>query len=73
MLLNNFIATIYSQMNVTDTTGTIRYKLDFLETIIKSIPSDFYSDTGTVELYVPFSRGIAFGSGTTPPRKQIIN
>lgn len=69
MLLNNFIATIYPRMDITDTTGTIRSKQDFVGADVSSITSDFYSDTGTVEIYVPFSRGIAFGSGTTPPQK----
>lgn len=69
MLLNNFIATIYPRMNITDTAGTIRNKQNFISSSVDSVSSDFYSDTGTVELYVPFSRGIAFGSGTTPPQK----
>lgn len=69
MLLNNFIATIYPRMDITDTAGTIRNRQDFVGSSISSLSSDFYSDTGTVELYIPFSRGIAFGSGTTPPQK----
>lgn len=69
MLLNNFIATIYPKMNITDTAGTIRHKQSFVSSSVYSVSSDFYSDTGTVEIYVPFSRGIAFGSGTTPPQK----
>lgn len=69
MLLNNFIATIYPRMNITDTAGTIRIKQSYIDSGVESISSDFYSDTGAVEIYVPFSRGIAFGSGTTPPQK----
>lgn len=69
MLLNNFIATIYPEMDITDTVGTIRNKQSFISSSVYSVSSDFYSDTGTVEIYVPFSRGIAFGSGTTPPQK----
>lgn len=69
MLLNNFIATMYSVMKITDTTGTIRNRRSFDDSSADSISSDFYSDTGTVEIYTPFSRGIAFGSGTTPPQK----
>lgn len=69
MLLNNFIATMYPRMNITDTTGTIRNEQDFDSTSLTSISSDVYSDTGTDKMYVPFSRGIAFGSGTTPPQK----
>lgn len=68
MLLNNFIATMYPKMNITDTVGTtIKDKRVFDDSFIGSISSDFYSDTGTVLMYTPFSRGIAFGSGTTPP------
>lgn len=69
MLLNNFIATIYNKMNITDTTGTIRHKKNFDNPYLDSISSDLYSDTGTNVNYCPFLRGIAFGSGTTPPQK----
>lgn len=69
MLLNNFIATMYPVMKITDTVGTTRNRSGFDSTSADSISSDFYSDTGTVEVYCPFSRGIAFGSGTTPPQK----
>lgn len=69
MLLNNFIATMYPVMKITDTVGTIRNRQSFDDSSAYSISSDFYSDTGTYEVYVPFSRGIAFGSGTTPPQK----
>lgn len=69
MLLNNFITTMYPVMKVTDTVGTIRDRRSFDNSTAYSLSSDFYSDTGTVEIYVPFSRGIAFGSGITPPQK----
>lgn len=69
MLLNNFIATMYPVMKITDTVGTIRDRRAFDDSSAYSISSDFYSDTGTVEVYTPFSRGIAFGSGTTLPQK----
>lgn len=69
MLLNNFIATIYPVMEITTTAGTTYERRSFDDSSAYSISSDFYSDTGTVEVYVPFSRGIAFGSGTTPPQK----
>lgn len=70
MLLNNFIATIYPNMNITDTTGTIRNQ-DFGSSQVGSISSDRYLENGTVVYYAnaPFNRGIAFGSGTTPPQK----
>lgn len=69
MLLNNFITTMYPVMKITDTVGTIRDIRGFDGWSAFSISSDFYSDTGTVLVYNPFSRGIAFGSGTTPPQK----
>ena len=69
MLLNNFIATMYPVMKITDTVGTIRDRRSFDGKLADSVSSDFYSDTGTAEFYDPFSRGIAFGSGTTPPQK----
>jgi hypothetical protein len=69
MLLNNFIATMYPIMKITDTVGTIRDRRSFDGKLADSVSSDFYSDTGTAEFYDPFSRGIAFGSGTTPPQK----
>lgn len=69
MLLNNFIATMHTNMNITDTTGTIRGRGVFDDSIPYSVSSEFYSDTGTYEMYCPFFRGIAFGSGTTPPQK----
>lgn len=68
MLLNNFIATMYTGMKITNTVGTISTS-SFGGSTIYSLSSDFYSDTGTVESYRPFVRGIAFGSGTTPPQK----
>lgn len=67
MLLNNFIATMYPGMYITDTAGTIRKPIS--DSTSDSIPSGFYSDTGTAEVYCPFVRGIAFGSGTTLPQK----
>lgn len=69
MLLNNFKATMYPRMNITDTVGTIRDIRGFDDSLVYSVSSDFYSDTGTVKFYAPFSRGIVFGSGTTPPQK----
>ena len=69
MLLNNFIATMYPGINITDTAGTIRNKSYFDDSAAKSLSSDFYSEKATYEVYVPFERGIAFGSGTTPPQK----
>lgn len=69
MLLNNFIATIYPDMKVTDTTGGIKEETKFDYSIIQSIPGNFYSETSKISYFSPFGRGIAFGSGTTPPQK----
>lgn len=69
MLLNNFIATMYPDMKTTDTTGTTRDKTTFDICIITSIRSNNYSETSASPFFSPFGRGIAFGSGTTPPQK----
>ena len=69
MLLNNFIATMYAEMKTTDTIGTIRDKTRFDGNIIMSMPSNSYSETSRNPSFSPFSRGIAFVSGTTPPQK----
>lgn len=69
MLLNNFIATMYPSMKITITAGTINDATGFDESSISSVSSNFYSDTSNASLHAPFNRGIAFGSGTTPPQK----
>lgn len=69
MLLNNFIATMYADMKTTDTTGTIGNETKFDFCTIVSIPSNSYSETSATRFFGPFGRGIAFGSGTTPPQK----
>lgn len=69
MLLNNFTATMYPGPKITDTVGTIRDIGNFDRQAVLSVPSDYYSNTGTAAMYYPFYRGIAFGSGTTPPQK----
>jgi hypothetical protein len=71
MLLNNFIATMYPCMKATGTTGIIRINDEtrFSEAGIKSFSSDCYLDTTEGSYFAPFDRGIAFGSGTTPPQK----
>lgn len=68
MLLNNFIATIYPGMNATDTVGKVD-KRTYDGYTARSNGGNLYSDTGTTQVFDPFSRGIAFGSGTTPPQK----
>lgn len=70
MLLNNFIATMYPYMKTTATTGTIDDKTSFDDTYLLSVASNLYSETDRSQtLFSPFQRGIAFGSGTTPPQK----
>ena len=69
MLLNNFIATMYPNMKTTDTAGTIQNKTQFNASMITCVSSNFYSETSGSLNFGPFRRGIAFGSGTTPPQK----
>lgn len=71
MLLNNFIATMYSRMKTTTTTGIINNKTIFDYTDIEPAAGNLYSeDTAeSILIWAPFRRGIAFGSGTTPPQK----
>lgn len=70
MLLNNFIATIYPYMKTTDNTGIIAEEKQFDNSSIISIPSNFYpGKSKSIAFFSPFGRGIAFGSGTTPPQK----
>lgn len=70
MLLNNFIATMYPGMKATDTAGIINNKTNFDDTTVKSQASNSYSEEKTsTSACAPFSRGIAFGSGITPPQK----
>lgn len=69
MLLNNFKGTLYPLTKITNTAGTISNNTSFDDWTVSSVSSDFYTDTGTLKVYTPFSRGIAFGSGTTPPQK----
>lgn len=69
MLLNNFIATMYPFMKTTDTTGRIRGETPFDRSDIESVSGEHYSEASGNPSFDPFSRGIAFGSGTTPPQK----
>lgn len=69
MLLNNFVATIYPGMNITNPKGEIKRITHDIPTA-SSQPSDVYSETGDwIAYHAPFKRGIVFGSGTTPPQK----
>lgn len=70
MLLNNFMATLYDSLPVVSVNNN---KKDgaFASTYAGSVPSTHYNSNGHGSFY-PYKRGIVFGSGTTPPRKQII-
>lgn len=69
MLLNNFIATLYTGMKTTDTYGREQESY-FADSDIQTHPSDSYSEGAPGDAsFGPFGRGIAFGSGTTPPQK----
>ena len=70
MLLNNFITTMYPEMKTTATTGTIEDSTRFDNVYVTSLASSVYSETeSSPVVFNPFFRGIAFGSGTTPPQK----
>lgn len=69
MLLNNFIATMYPKMKSTDAAGRINVNPEFNGVSVQSVSSNYYSETSMGDTYSPFNRGIAFGSGTTPPQK----
>lgn len=70
MLLNNFIATMYPGMKITNTIGEINDEPIFDDTWVSSLASSNYTEgTTRYEYFPPFNRGIAFGSGTTSPQK----
>lgn len=68
MLLNNFIATLYSQLTVVSVSNNILEDLGVGSTVSASVPSTYYNFTMDSN-YFPHFRGIVFGSGTTPPQK----
>ena len=68
MLLNNFITTLYSVLNAVSVNGDIFENLDISSAFITSIPPTYYNYSNYRDYY-PGNRGIAFGSGTTPPKK----
>lgn len=69
MLLNNFIATMYPYMKTTNTAGEINEETEWDYAEPRSLPSGTYTDTSATAYFNPSARGIAFGSGTTPPQK----
>lgn len=69
MLLDNFTATLYSSMEITDIVGNTN-RTDFAYATLGSASAEEYSESNTYTGYFNmFRRGIAFGSGTTPPQK----
>lgn len=71
MLLNNFIATMYSGIKATFTSGKTPSITKYSSTIVESLSGNLYSEepSNYEPRLSPFARGIAFGSGTTPPQK----
>lgn len=69
MLLNNFIATLHPNLKTTATNGITNNSSSFYDTRTNSTPSNYYSEGESNAVFAPFRRGIAFGSGTTPPKK----
>lgn len=69
MLLNNFINTMYSEMKATTAAGV--ESVQVIDNIyIGSVAGDWYSEEPAEQfIFAPYRRGIAFGSGTTPPQK----
>ena len=66
MLLNNFLATLYDKLTIVSVSNRT-FDLNILASIASKPSSDYSSsENGS---YYPFSRGIVFGSGTTPPQK----
>lgn len=72
MLLDNFTATLYPKLKTTITDGTT-VNPNYVDSTVESASPENYSENGGSQYFNPFKRGIAFGSGTTPPRKQIIS
>lgn len=69
MLLDNYAATLYPSMAITTTEG-VKSEIDYKYATLYSTPAEDYSLSSTYQGYFNmFRRGIAFGSGTTPPQK----
>lgn len=67
MLLDNYAATLYPQQKITTTNGKTINDISFTDAIISSTSPDDYSESEGREYANMYRRGIAFGSGTTPP------
>ena len=69
MLLNNFTATLYPAMSVTVTDGTIIKNASNSSSEPLTVPASEYKENSATGYFNMHRRGIAFGSGTTPPQK----
>lgn len=69
MLLNNYAATLYPNLKITTTDGNTIDRPAFTASDVSSEPPEYYSEGGGTACFSMFRRGIAFGSGTTPPQK----
>lgn len=70
MLLNNFIASLYPNLKGTTATGILMNSVTHNSSAVISRPPGYYSETISDGYPNMFSRGIVFGSGTTPPKKN---
>lgn len=69
MLLNNFVTTLYHKMTVVAASGQTYKDMGFAHITVSSVPSTHYNCSAIENQYAPYTRGIVFGSGTTPPQK----
>ena len=69
MLLNNFTATLYPKMSVTATNGAIIKNASYYSSDPRTAPPSEYKESSGKGYFNMYRRGIAFGSGTTPPQK----
>ena len=68
MLLNNFITTLYNRLTAVTVDNHTLEDVSIIGMDIGSVPPTHYNFSANVN-YFPNYRGIAFGSGTTPPQK----
>ena len=70
MLLDNYAATLYPNLKATTTDGKTFGNISFTyNDVVSASSADYLERSGALEYFNMFRRGIAFGSGTTPPQK----
>lgn len=69
MLLNNFIVSLYPNLRGTSASGNPTDNVSNSTDVPKSVSPKYYSEAISNGFFNMFSRGIVFGSGTTPPKK----